>query len=157
MPGEPIVLVLAETPGAEVTTVALTRPDGSVVQTPVAREGTKAHLKIDDTGEPGIYRVVLPGPAGGSAFVAVSSDPRENEPETLADAEAETLAKGWPMAFEPDAQSLDARLQFSSSGGPRPVWRWLILAALGGLCLEVFLTRSLVKSRGMTAPEEPGS
>jgi hypothetical protein len=36
-------------------------------------------------------------------------------------------------------------------GGRRELWRGLVLAALAGLCLEVYLTRRLVRSQGLEA------
>ena len=61
------------------------------------------------------------------------------------------------MAIESDPDAMNARLLSATGRGPRPVWRWLVLAALGGLCLEVWMTRSLVKGRGMAAVEGPNS
>ena len=34
------------------------------------------------------------------------------------------------------------------------MWRYLVLAALGGLCLEVWMTRKVAMDRGMTAAAE---
>ncbi len=157
-PGETVVVDLPEAPAPEVKTADVTRPDGTTSPAPLVRESGKVRVRIDDPGEPGIYRVRLPGPSGGTAFASVASDARETETEPLAPAESAALAEGWPLAFATQAEALDTRLRESSGGGPRPLWRWLVLAALGGLCLEVFLTRSMVRSRGV-APQiqEPGA
>jgi hypothetical protein len=153
-PGEALRIELAEAPRDGVKTARVTRPDGSTFEAPIAVEGAKQRVKLDDTAEPGIYRVNLPGASGGTAFVSVASDPKESEPEPLAKVEADKLAEGWPLAIETTAEALSGRMATSTGGGPKPIWRWLVLAALGGLCMEVCMTRSLVKSRGMTAPEE---
>ena len=156
-PGESIRVDLAESPKESATTARVTRPDGAAIAAPIVREGTKAHVRLDDTSEPGIYRVALPGPSGGTAFASVAADPREADPEPLAPPEVAKLVEGWPMAIESDPDAMNARLLAATGRGPRPVWRWLVLAALGGLCLEVWMTRSLVKGRGMAAVEGPNS
>jgi len=39
--------------------------------------------------------------------------------------------------------------ELSARGRQHPIWRGLVLAALAGLCLEVWLTRRLVRGRGI--------
>ena len=154
LPGEPIVVDLAEPPMPGNTTASVTRPDGSTADEAIVREGDKARVRIASTNEPGIYEVDLPGPSGGTAYASVAADAHEADPDRLAPAEAEALAEGWPMTFAQDPRALDLRLATATGGGPRPLWRGLVLAALGGLCLEVFLTRSMVKARGQAPPME---
>ena len=120
------------------------------------RGGQGPRRADDDASEPGIYRIALPGPSGGTAYASVAADARESEPDALDPAEAKRLSEGWPLTFETDPNRLNSRLLASSGGGPRPLWRGLVLAALAGLCFEVFLTRKLVKDRGMTAVDEAG-
>ena len=84
----------------------------------------------------------------------VSSDGREGDPEPLAEAEAKRLSEGWPLSFESEPSKLSARLFASGRRGPSEVWRYLVLAALGGLCVEVWLTRQLVRSRGIAGAGE---
>ncbi|MDB5348762.1 MAG: N-terminal double-transrane protein, partial [Planctomycetota bacterium] len=156
-PGEAIRIDLAESPAPDRTFATVTRPDGTTENAPILREGPKARVRLEDTGEPGIYRIALPGPSGGTAFASVASDGRETEPDPLDPAEAKRLSEGWPLSIETDPNRLNTRLLSSSGGGPRPLWRWLVLAALGGLCFEVFMTRQLVQSRGMTGAEEGGA
>jgi hypothetical protein len=73
---------------------------------------------------------------------------READPAPLEPAEAVRLAEGWPLTFETDPARLDARLFAAERGGRREVWRGLVLAALAGLCLEIYLTRRVVRSQG---------
>jgi hypothetical protein len=129
----------------------LRTPGGATVPASVRRAGDKAEARYDETGEPGLYRLSLPDPPGGFAYAAVAADAREADLAPLDPAEATTLAEGWPLTFEDDPARLPGRLLAAGRAGPRPVWRFLILAALTGLCLEVWLTRRLVRSRGMIA------
>jgi hypothetical protein len=73
---------------------------------------------------------------------------READPAPLEAAEAVRLAEGWPLTFETDPARLDTRFFAAERGGRREVWRGLVLAALAGLCLEIYLTRRLVRSQG---------
>ncbi len=155
-PGDSIRVNLAEAPPPEATSTTVTRPDGTTATAPIVRDGA-ARVVLSDTSEPGVYRIALPGPSGGFAYASVASDARESEPDPLDPAEAAKLSEGWPLAFAKDENALRERLLDSAGGGPRPLWRFLVLAALGGLCLEVFLTRQLVKGRGMTVVVEDPS
>jgi hypothetical protein len=74
---------------------------------------------------------------------------RESDPAPLEPAEASRLAEGWPLVFEADEARLDKRVFAAERGGRRELWRGLVLAALAGLCLEVYLTRRLVRSQGL--------
>ena len=124
-------------------------PGGAVVPAPVVRSPGAARAVYHDTSEPGVYRLSLPGPPGGFAYASVVGDPREFDLTPLGPAEAEGLARGWPLTFEPDPDRLAGRLS-SPSHGRNEVWRGLVLAALAGLCLELWLTRRLV--RGQVGP-----
>ena len=148
-PGEPLAFDLDPPPAAEVATLPLRIPGGAVVPAPVVRSLGAARAVYHDTSEPGIYRLSLPGPPGGFAHASVVGDPREFDLTPLGPAEAEGLARGWPLTFEPDPARLAGRLS-SPSHGRNEVWRGLVLAALAGLCLELWLTRRLV--RGQVGP-----
>jgi hypothetical protein len=77
-----------------------------------------------------------------------ASDPdRESDPAPLEPAEAARLAEGWPLTFETDAARLESRLFAAEHGGRRELWRGLVLAALAGLCVEIYLTRRLLHSQ----------
>ena len=148
-PGEPIVVDLDPATPASLTGLVVETPSGAKVQAEVVRADGGVKARLDDTAEPGLYRVRLPDPPGGSTYVAVAADGRESDPRPLEPAEAETLSKGWPLAFESESARLAGRL-FAADGGRRhEIWRYLVLAALGGLCVEVWLTRQLVKARGI--------
>ncbi len=148
-PGEPIRLDLAAAPPVDLKSVAIRLPDGRSARGNLVRQGPRAEVRFDDTAEPGVYRIDLPDPPGGTAQVVVEADGRETDPTPLDPAEASTLAKGWPLVFETEPGRLPGRLLDSGGSGPHPIWRGLILAALGGLCLEVWATRRLARSRGL--------
>jgi hypothetical protein len=145
-PGEPILLDLDPAPPDSLKTLDVRRPDGSTAHADVVRSEGKVQARLTDTAEPGVYRVSLPD---GLAHVSVAADARESDPEPLAQAESTRLANGWPLVFESDPVQLPDRILAKGGRGPRPLWRPLVLAALAGLCLEVWLTRKLVQSRGI--------
>jgi len=64
-------------------------------------------------------------------------------------AEAARLAEGRQLVFESDPDHMIAGLFTAEPGGKHEVWRFLVLAALAGLCLEVYLTRRLVRTQGL--------
>ncbi len=151
-PGEPIRFDLPRPPGAEVNDIAVTLPGGEKSRAAIVRTGGKARVEFADPGEPGIYRFALPG--GGAKLAAVAGDDREGNPEPLAEVEARALSEGWPLTISADPGAVEDRLSSSGPAGPRPLWRGLVLAALGGLCLEVWMTRRMVVQRGVVAPPE---
>ena len=52
-------------------------------------------------------------------------------------------------AFEAEATKLSSRIA-EGGGSPRhEIWRTLVLAALGGLCVEVWMTRRMARTRGL--------
>lgn len=148
-PGEPIVVDLDPATPDSVKTLAVRTPGGEAVRAEVVRADDATRARLDDTSEPGLYRVALPDPPGGSSYVAVAADGRESDPRPLDPAEATTLSKGWPLAFEAEAARLAGRVFSGDGSGRHEVWRYLVLAALGGLCVEVWLTRQVVKGRGI--------
>jgi hypothetical protein len=80
--------------------------------------------------------------------VEVASDPDEDDPAVLSDADIARLSDAWPLVIERDPDALGMRLLASEPPGPRSLWRGLLLAALAGLCLELLATRRLVRRRG---------
>jgi hypothetical protein len=148
-PGEPWVLDLDPPPADDVKAVTLRTPGGATVDVPIVRAAGSARVRFDDTSEAGVYRLALPDPPGSFAYASVAADARESDPSPLEPAEAATLAKGWPLVFEPDPARLTSRLLEAERGARHEAWRGLILAALAGLCLEVYLTRRLVRSQGV--------
>ena len=147
--GEPLIFPLDPPPAPGVATLPLETPDGRPVQAPVVRGGDSVHARFDDTSDTGVYRLKLPDPPGGFVFGAVAGDGRESDMSPLEPADAAKLAEGWPLGFETDPDRLAVRLSAAEAGGRHEVWRPLILAALGFLCVEVYLTRKIVRSQGL--------
>ena len=66
-------------------------------------------------------------------------------------AEAAKLAEGWPLQFVPEANEGELSLFAPRSpAASHEIWRFLVLAALAGLCLEIYLTRRLVRAQSVT-------
>ncbi len=147
-PGEPLTFDLDPPPPPEVASLPLTIPSGATVALPVVRSGASARARHADTSEPGIYRLALPGPAGAFLYAAVAGDDREADPAPLEAAEADALARGWPLTFDADPDRLADRVLAVDRARRDEVWHALILAALAGLCLEVWLTRRMIRERG---------
>jgi hypothetical protein len=153
-PGGPLTFDLDPPPAPELTSLPLRTPRGEIVAAEVVRAAGGARARYRAATEPGVYRLTLPDPPGGFAFATVAGDPREADPTPLSPAEAEALARGWPLSFERDPAHLDARWLAAGRGhgGRREFWRGLILAALGVLCLELWLTRRLALNQVLAPP-----
>jgi VWA domain-containing protein/aerotolerance regulator-like protein len=147
--GEPLIFPLDPPPAPGVATLPLETPDGHPAHAAVVRGGDSVHARFDDTSDTGVYRLKLPDPPGGFVYGAVAGDGRESDMSPLEPADAAKLAEGWPLEFETDPDRLTARLSAAEPGGRHEVWRPLILAALGFLCVEVYLTRKIVRSQGL--------
>jgi hypothetical protein len=147
--GEPLIVPIPNPLAQTVDRVEVLAPDGRRRNAKVLRGGGATRARLDDAGEAGVYRLVLPGPAGGSVYAAVAGDPRESDPTPLGPADAATFAEGWPLTFAAGPAQLDAALAAPSPGGRQEVWRPLVLLSLFMLCAEVFLTRRIVRSRGL--------
>ena len=147
-PGEPLEFPLDPPPPPDVKALTLTTPSGTKVDLPVLRSGPSARVRQADTSEPGIYRLSMATPPGTFAYAAVVGDGQEADPTPLESAEAEALARGWPLAFDPDPDQLADRMLLAERARRNEVWQGLILAALAGLCLEVWLTRRMARRQG---------
>lgn len=156
-PGEAIAVELPESPPEQVRSVRVKTPSGETRSAPVVRDGERSRIELSEAREPGAYRFELPAPQSGTAYVTVAADAREWDPEQLATAEAEQLARGWPLVIERDSARVAAAMNGGNATGPRPIWRLLVLAALGGLCVEVWMTRALTRERGVFAAAEESS
>ncbi len=146
-PGEALTFDLDPPPPPNVATLPLTTPSGATIALPVLRSGDTARARHADTTEAGIYRLALPTPPGAALYAAVLGDDREGDPAPLEPAEADALARGWPLAFDPDPARLADRILAGDRARRNEVWQGLILAALAALCLEVWLTRRMIRAQ----------
>jgi hypothetical protein len=151
-PGEPIEVGLPPGRNAGANPdVPVLRPDGTTARASVVRpRAGRVRLRLEAADDPGVYRFDLPD---GPAYAVVGADEREDDLTTLTDADRQALASGWDFVFASTPEALQGAGVAGPVRGPRPLWRWLVLAALGGLALEVALTRRIVRSRGL-APQE---
>jgi hypothetical protein len=147
-PGEPLEIPLDPAPPAEVKTLTLTTPSGVKVEVPVLRSGSSARVRHAETSEPGIYRLALWTPPGIFAYAAVVGDDVDADPSPLDPPEIEALEQGWPLAFDADPARLAGRVLEADRARRNEVWQALILAALGALCMEVWLTRRMARRQG---------
>jgi hypothetical protein len=143
-PGEPLVFPLDQLSDPSLTTLLVETPSGLRANAEVIRGAGATFARFDDTAESGVYRLSLPDPGGGVVYGAVARDERESDVTRLDPAEADRLADGWPLRFEtgPAGEAPFAGTAFASR---HEVWRYLVLLALAGLCLEIHLTRRLVR------------
>lgn len=144
-PGEPIVFDLDPAPPESVTSLPVSTPSGETARAAVSRALGAAKARFDDTSEPGVYRLTKPNPPGGFVYATVEGDARGSDATPLDPAEAAQLAKGWPLEFATGPDNLSSRMFDAGWGGRRELWRGLVLMALAGLCVEVYLTRRLVR------------
>jgi hypothetical protein len=148
-PGEPLEFPLELPPPPDVKTLILTTPSGGKVEVPILRNGNSARVRHADTSEPGIYRLALAIPPDTFAYAAVVGDDRDADPSPLDAPEIEALEQGWPLSFNADPARLANRMFESDRARRNEVWQGLILAALAGLCLEVYLTRRMARRQGV--------
>ncbi len=145
-PGEPLTFRLPSAPAAGVEMLDVVTPSGRRVPAPVVRNEAGGAVTLDgaEVREPGTYRVDVR--RGSSAYATVASDPGESDLEPLAAAEASKLAEGWALEFEESPDGLAASVLRRGGSGRRDLWRFLVLAALGGLCVEIWLTRRAARA-----------
>lgn len=152
--GSDLVFELDQDAVGKAESLELRTPSGEVLPVAVERSGGRAVARYAGASEPGLYRL---GPEGRASYAVVLPDPSESDPTPLSEVEAQRLAEGWPMEFSSPESELgnDLAGRLLSTGNarvPRPLWRWLVLAAMGGLCVELVLTRRM--SRGGVATVE---
>ena len=83
------------------------------------------------------------------AYATVAADPRESDLRPVEAELAAAMARELPLRFENDPERLIGRI---FAGGPErrhEIWRWLVVATLAGLCMEIWMTRRMVKNSGI--------
>lgn len=151
-PGEPIVVAVEPAPPETLKAVEVLTPTGQTVSAPVVREAGAARVRLAEAEEPGTYRFALPA---GPSYVTVSGAEGESDRTPLDGAARKRLSEGWPLAFAASPAELSQQLAAAGSAARiRPLWRLLVVGALAGLCLEIYLTRRIVRSRGIAEMED---
>jgi hypothetical protein len=154
LPGEPIRLDLPPGMDPGITTARVQTPDGRRASSQIIRQGGSVELQFDETEEPGVYEVERPADDGpfSRTYIHVMQDTRESDTARLEPSDAATLSEGWPLAFLSERDDAAGRVLAREPPGPRPAWRWIVVLALAGLCLEVVATRALARHRAL--PED---
>jgi hypothetical protein len=148
-PGVPLEFNLDRLPGNDVRTLPLRTPGGLDQVAVVTRTAGRSRARFEDTAESGVYRLTLPDPPGGFAYATVQSDGLESDLATLEPREQVILAEGWPLVFAEEPSRFAAMiLSAGGSAATRELWRGLVLAALGMVCIEIYLTRRLARGHG---------
>ncbi len=131
--GRALDLELAVAPAGRVDVVS---PDGSATAAPVSG-GTAPAVKIEETREAGVYRVV----SGGTtiAMAAVNIDPDESSLEPASPEDVEGRLTGLPVRFIGESEVVAEAVLTSRRG--RELWRVFLYAALALLAAEMFLAR----------------
>ncbi len=135
-------------PGEEVEfdreTIEVRNPEGDVIEPRLIGSEESPRLVIEDTTLPGVYRWIDSSHPERLPDVYVVRDDRgESMLTSLADEDLETLTANdriQPVETMDEALALQDREQIRSE-----VWRWLMVAVLGMLVVELFMTRHLVK------------
>lgn len=145
--GEPIVHPLANIfPDDE---FQLLGPSGLSDKLQVTGSGRHPLVRWDDTHLPGVYTITqthtsraMSGKQETTRFV-VNFDRRESDMTPLTDAEIAQLATTKDITFVSSFDELEKRLFTDVSR--TELWQVLLAAVLGLLCLEIWLTRRLVR------------
>ena len=138
--GSPVSVPFTNATGA----VSITLPDGK----DVTLSGGKT--SFEDTKQPGIYTMKS---GTNSIEFAVNVDPRESRTDVLASEELEQygVVLGNNTALESMTVEDKKQLKNAELENKQKLWRWLIVAALVVLSLEILAAGRL--SRPATAPE----
>jgi von Willebrand factor type A domain/Aerotolerance regulator N-terminal len=153
-PGQPIEFALDFPMPESVTTLTVVTPSGRDVEAGIERGRGQSLARVDNAREPGLYRLRLPDPPRGFSFATLLPNPNASDPTLLSADDTERLSEGWPLRFDSSTNPNDLDSDQSGTSnvtGPRPFWRFLVLAALAGLCVELILTRRM--ARGLTATQ----
>lgn len=112
-------------------------------------EGDSLHLAVpawpliyEDTRDPGVYR--LTDATGRTVHYVVQPDHRESDLTPCDQTDRDKVAKLLPMKYENDVREMATAL--AAPDQKRELWWWLMLAVIGLLFAEVWMTRRLVKA-----------
>ncbi|MBN1510243.1 MAG: BatA and WFA domain-containing protein [Sedimentisphaerales bacterium] len=134
--GEPCFTTIA--PAADGDTVVFKDPAGETIEGNLDKGQGGTAVFFPKTRACGFYQVHVAGRVAGA--VAVNVDPLESNLERLDTAQLKALAGKSPSATflaSADAAEIGALLE------GRPLWHYLLLAAIAMLCLEQLLTMLL--------------
>lgn len=136
-PGQPLRYRLPEDQPADELT--LYPPLGDTKPLPVE----SGQIVYETTREAGVYR--LEGPSGRPVYFVVRPDPLESDLTPADSADRDKVQKLVPLKYENDHDAIFQQL--ATPDERQELWRWFLLAVIGLLCAEVWLTRRIVKNR----------
>src|SRR5262249_50040251 len=103
-----------------------------------------ALLVYDNARESGVYRLTTP--AKTTAYYVVPPDARESDLTPCNEEERQRVAGLIGVGYEDDrGKGIDA---WGAGTQRQDLWLYLLLGLVALLCLEVHMTRRMVKSRG---------
>ncbi len=142
VPGMPLLMDIA--PDQSANDFRFIDPDGREYPAEPAGDEARPRVRCSHTALAGVYRCVQPGVPGPEAdYFVVVSDRAESDLTPLTAADRERLAGNDRVRFISGLEEMRAELTHDQP--PSEMWRWLLLAVLGLLVLEVLLTRRLVQ------------
>jgi hypothetical protein len=137
-PGQPLRYRPAgdESPG----TVTLQPPEGDAKRLAVERWP----FVYEDTRETGVYRLTPPG--GQTVYYVAQPDHRESDLTPCGDADREKVGRHVRVTYK-DYRETSAAAATTAQAAPQELWWSFLLAVVGLLCGEVWLTRRIVRNR----------
>jgi hypothetical protein len=136
-----------DTAGASSQTVTLRTPSGKMHQAPATIAGNSLRLTVANADEPGLWRVLrADAPQGeeGLPFV-VTSDPAECRLDRISSADMARLGHDIDLFGAASTDQMVAALTGNVPG--EELWKYLAVAALIGLVVEIGLTRWIASQR----------
>ena len=140
--GSAIVAFLPETnAGAK---VALSRPDGRVVELPAVKRGARAVIEYGKTDLPGLYELRPPGEA--PLHYVVTAPRRESELERLSEKEIVQFTKENEVTLVRNGNEYRALEKQRRPG--REIWKPFLWMLLGVIFLEIVVEQRFARARG---------
>ena len=143
------------------TAVTVTPPSGPEVPVVLEPKGRALLAGVDAVHRPGVYQLALPEfitdsfrhvAIGGKVPFVVRSSPEESHLATLSDEDFNRGAKVFPLAAARSTE--DAVRALTGKVPGRRLWRYLAMAALVAVLLEVALTRWIAMQRRLGATRQ---
>ncbi len=143
-PSEPLTATFA---AAEAPSVGQVIDPSGITHAVVGEpDGSRVTFNFTGTEQPGVYRLILSSDAGSTTHhFAVGLDSDESDLLPLPDDAVARLTEQLDMTFFSSTAEVQAALTVDSPG--REIWRWLALAVLTLLLIEVLLTRAIANAR----------
>ncbi len=102
-----------------------------------------ALLVYEGVRDAGVYRLLTPQQQ--TVFYVVPADPREADLTACTTEEREKVARAAGVEYEDDREAILGAAEGAASR--QELWWWLLVGLIGFLCLEVWMTRRLVRNR----------